>query len=334
MPASRSTSVGIDGQSAAPTPSASDKPQVQSRSEPPRRLIDVDFLPVNETPLDQLKTSPERNRLMLQGDPQIITKQRVETAIRVIIDLLRSVPLPPNTPPLPPALSSFLPADPTSTNVYFERPSTFKGLLLQAGTTTKAIAKKQMQAAKTAPEEVLYLETAVYMSGENGKRVYACKRCRLREERRRANKDAARKKQVPVVAASEAGPQSGAVPGPTFPPPAPVPGAPPPSVDYITGENAEQYDPHIKTQVVEEPHWDPTRPDWRHDIVLFNSSPEVPIKDGSCFWLPFRVVCYGKCHGEKVGFRYVSLRLSYAEGNGMTDVAGSSLPSVPRTVWS
>ncbi len=36
-----------------------------------------------------------------------------------------------------------------------------------------------------------------------------------------------------------------------------------------------------------------------------NSPPEVQIKDGGCNWLPFRVVCYGKCHGEKTGFKWV-----------------------------
>jgi hypothetical protein len=273
-----------------------------------------------------MKGLASRNRLLLQGDPQIITKQRVETAIRVILDLLRSVPLPPATPPLPPALQSVVPPDPTGVNVYLERPSTFKGVVLQAGTTTKAVAKKQLQAGKTAPDELVYLETAVYMSGENGKRVYACKRCRLREERRRANKDAARKKHAAPATATQPYPGmagGGAGSGdygsngmshvsgangvnPSFFNPAAsarLLGAPPPSVDYITGINAEQYDPHNKTQVVEEPTWDPTRADWRHEIVLFNSSPEVPIKDGSCMWLPFRVVCYGKCHGEKVGFR-------------------------------
>jgi hypothetical protein len=76
-----------------------------------------------------------------------------------------------------------------------------------------------------------------------------------------------------------------------------------PSADYITGENPHQYDPLRTSQVVEEPAWDPEKPDWRHEIVLFNSPPELQLKDGSCTWLPFRVVCYGKCHGEKTGFR-------------------------------
>lgn len=86
-----------------------------------------------------------------------------------------------------------------------------------------------------------------------------------------------------------------------------VPTGIPPSPDYITGTNSDQYDPHRTDQVVEEPGYDPNRADWRHEIVLFNSAPEVPIKEGSCVWLPFRVVCYGKCHGEKVGFRSVYL---------------------------
>lgn len=236
-----------------------------------------------------------RNRLLLQGDPQIINKQRVETAIRVILDFLRAIPPSPTVPTLAPALFNHLPPDPTQTYLSFERVTTFRGLRLQAGTTTKTIAKKQLQAGRVPEHELVYLETAVYMSGDNGRRVYACQRCRLREQRRRANKDAARKKQT----------SSGSDSSPSHAPPSEA--GVPPSKDYITGANADQYDPHSTMQVVEEPDWDPKRSDWRHEIVLFNSAPEVPIKDGSCMWLPFRVVCYGKCHGEKIGFRWVDL---------------------------
>lgn len=228
---------------------------------------------------------------MLQGDPQVINKQRVETAIRVIMDLLRAIPPAPNAPTLSPALFNALPPDNTLTNLSFERINSFRGIRLQFGTTTKAFAKKQLQAGATPENELLYLESAVYMSGENGRRVYACKRCRLREQRRRANKDASRKK----------GPSSEA--DATSPMPHANRMGLPPSPDYITGVNPDQYDPHRLDQVVEEPGFDPNRSDWRHEIVLFNSAPEVPVKDGSCVWLPFRVVCYGKCHGEKIGFR-------------------------------
>lgn len=230
--------------------------------------------------------------LLLQGDPQIINKQRVETAIRVILDLLRSIPPTPTTQPLPPALFNLLPPENTLTNLALERISCFRGLRLQLGTTTKATAKKQLQAGVTPEHEMVYIEAAVYMSGEGGKRVYACKRCRQREHRRRASKDASRKK--PASSGSDTSTR----------PPTANQGLPP-SVNYITGANPDQYDPHRLDQVVEEPGFDPNRVDWRHEIVLFNSAPEVPIKDGSCVWLPFRVVCYGKCHGEKVGFRYV-----------------------------
>lgn len=245
--------------------------------------------------------------MLLQGDPQIINKQRVETAIRVILDFLRAIPLPPNTPALAPALYNHLPPDPTQTFTFFERVTTFRGLRLQAGTTTKTIAKKQLQAGRTPEHEILYLETAVYMSGENGQRVYACQRCRLREQRRRANKDAARKKQTssgsdssPSHAQGQGQGQGQGQPGGEA---GDILARLAPSKEFVTGENADQYDPHSKTQKVEEPPWDPERADWRHEIVLYNSAPEVPIKDGSCMWLPFRVVCYGKCHGEKVGFR-------------------------------
>ena len=230
--------------------------------------------------------------MLLQGDPQVITKQRVETAIRVIIDLLRHIPPTTLTPPLPDHLVPLVLRDqrgnPVST---LERISTFRSIRLQAGTTTKASSKKQLQAGPTPNEQLLFLETAVYMSDEGGKRVYACKRCRMREAKRRQSKDASRKK-----------PQS-SEDAPIVKDVKPDITSRPPSATYITGSNPEQYDPHKQGQEVEEPPWNPSVPDWRHEIVLFNSAPEVPMKDGSCSWLPFRVVCYGKCHGEKHGFR-------------------------------
>lgn len=221
----------------------------------------------------------------------MIHKQRVETAIRVIIDMLRQIPPSPSVPNPHPTLGTLIPRDPSGNNLYtFERLANFRGLRLQAGTTTKTSSKKQLAQGAIPLQQLAYVETAVYMSGENGKRVYACKRCRAREERRRQNKDAARKKQV----ATDTDPSASNGPRPSLNPP---------TEDYITGENSAQYDPHRIGQVVEEPPWDPTIPDWRHEIVLFNSPPDVAVKDGSAFWLPFRVICYCKCHGEKVGFR-------------------------------
>lgn len=273
-----------------------------SRTEPPKRAIEVDELASATPSPEELAqsyhafvlsevlelTGSGRNRLLLQGDPQNIHKQRVETAIRVIIDILRTVPPSPALP-LPTGLSTVVPRD-SAGNILanFERIATFKGLRLQMGTTTKTSSKKQLAAGAIPPNQLAFVETAVYMSGENGKRVYACKRCRSREERRRQNKDAARKKQL----TTEVDPAANSKPKPSLHPP---------TEDYITGENSSQYDPHRMTQVVEEPPWDPTVADWRHEIVLFNSPPDVPCKEG--FWLPFRVICYCKCHGEKVGFR-------------------------------
>ncbi|ORY24069.1 hypothetical protein BCR39DRAFT_338135 [Naematelia encephala] len=261
-----------------------------TRSEPPKRLIEVEGLPVRNLSLEQLSTS--KQILLLQGDPQYIHKQRVETAIRVILDLLRLIPPSPSAPEPHPSLARLLPRDGNNKLLAtFDRPNTFRALRLQMGATTKASSKKQLQAGPTPKEHLLYLETAVYMSGENGKRVYVCKRCRSREKRRREHKDASRKKQ--------SNSESDSSTRPTPPRQTTIP----PSSDYITGENPDQYDPHKNGQVVEEPVWDPNTSDWRHEIVLFNSAPEVTIKEGSCMWLPFRVVCYGKCHGEKLGFR-------------------------------
>ncbi|KAK4689921.1 hypothetical protein P7C73_g204, partial [Tremellales sp. Uapishka_1] len=263
-----------------------------SRSEPPRRLIEVEGLSASSPPLEKLLSTFPCNQIILQGDPQVIQKQRVETAIRVILDLLRLIPPSPSNPPVHPSLASLLPRDPNGHVIgSFERIATFKALRLQAGTTTKASSKKQIQAGATPREQLAYVETAVYMSGENGKRVYACKRCRLREARRRQSKDASRKKQSNSESDTSSSNQKPRV------------SLVPPSPEYVTAENPEQYDTNRAGQVVEEPPWDPARPDWRHEIVLFNSPPEIAIKDGSCYWLPFRVVCYGKCHGEKVGFR-------------------------------
>lgn len=237
--------------------------------------------------------SSRRNKILIQGDPQTISKQRVETAIRAVIDMVRQIPPSPSVPAPHPSLAAQVPRDASGNLLYsFERLANFAGLRLQAGTTTKTSSKKQLAAGQIPPHQLAFVETAVYMSGDDGKRVYACKRCRAREERRRQNKDAARKKAA-VTSDSETAATT----------PAPRPSLHPPSEDYITGENAAQYDPHRIGQVVEEPQWDPTVPDWRHEIVLFNSPPDVAVKDGSCYWLPFRVICYCKCHGEKVGFR-------------------------------
>jgi len=232
-----------------------------------------------------------RTKLVIQGDPVHIHKQRVETAIRVILDLLYQFPSFPQAPPVHPTLSAFLHDD--EGNAYsLKRVGSLHTIRLQAGTTTKLRSKKQVQAGPTHTENMAYLETAVYMSGieNDGRRVYSCKRCRMREARRKAHKDAARKK-------VSSGSDSSSNPHPLHP------HAQQPSLDWITSRNPDQYDPHRFTQRVESPPWDPTRADWRHEMVLFNSSPEVEVVDGSCMWLPFRVVCYGKCHREKTGLR-------------------------------
>lgn len=238
------------------------------------------------------------NLLLLQGDPQHISKQRVETAIRVIIDLLRCIPPTPSMPPPHPSLIPIIPRDPiTGMLAQVQRIGTFRALRFQTGTTTKARSKKQEQAGPIPNENIAYLQAAVYMSGENGKRVYACKRCRAREDKRRKKKDALRKR----VSLSESSASSK--------PTQPSANGHIPFQDTITGDNPDAYDPLRSGQVVQEPPWDPHRLDWRHEIVLFNSAPEIPIQSGSVAWLPFRVVCYGKCHGEKMGFRWVGVVL-------------------------
>ena len=241
-------------------------------------------------------------KLLLQGDPQTIKKQRVETAIRVIIDLLLQIPASLSVPPAHPFPSS-LPYDEQG-NTYSLRLDTFRALKLQAGTTTKNQSKKCLQNIPTPIEQVAYLETAVHMSGveNDGRRVYVCKRCRNRETRRKEHKDLNRKKH------SNSGSSSSSNPKPSDPlsdPKLPESTTALPSPDRVTGQNPDQYDPHRASQVVDPPPWDPSVPDWRHDIILFNSMPELAMSDGSCACLPFRVVCYGKCHGEKTGFRQV-----------------------------
>nr|XP_019050405.1 hypothetical protein I302_00837 [Kwoniella bestiolae CBS 10118]OCF29335.1 hypothetical protein I302_00837 [Kwoniella bestiolae CBS 10118] len=262
------------------------------RSDPPKRMYEVDGIPMITPSLDDLTNGNNSNQLLLQGDPQFSDKSRVETAIRVIVDILRFCPIPSPMQPIHPSLHPMLPRDPNGNLLMaFERIATLHGLRLQAGTTTKASSKKQLQAGPIPKEHLAYVETAVYMSGDNGRRVYVCKRCRNREARRRASKEVNRKR-LPNSDSDTSSSQ-----------PKPRQSLVAPSQDFITGENADQYDPHRNGQVVEEPPWDPEHRDWRHEIVLFNSPPEVKMEDGSCNWLPFRVVCYGKCHGEKVGFK-------------------------------
>ncbi|OCF31667.1 hypothetical protein I316_06672 [Kwoniella heveanensis BCC8398] len=263
------------------------------RSDPPKRMYEVDDLSKVTPSLDEITSgSSTRNQLILQGDPLFSDKSRVETAIRVIIDILRFAPMPTPPPSIHSSLHPLLPRDPNGNLLMtLERIASFHGLRLQAGTTTKASSKKQLQAGPIPKENLVYVETAVYMSGENGRRVYVCKRCRNREARRRASKEVNRKRQPNSdsdTSSSQPKHRRSLVP---------------PSQDFITAENPDQYDPHRSSQVIEEPPWDPEHRDWRHEIVLFNSPPEVKMEDGSCNWLPFRVVCYGKCHGEKVGFK-------------------------------
>ncbi|WRT65724.1 uncharacterized protein IL334_002672 [Kwoniella shivajii] len=262
------------------------------RSDPPKRLYEVDEIRQVAPSLNELTAEPNSTQLLLQGDPIFSDKSRVETAIRVIIDLLRFCPIPSPLPPIHPSLHPLIPRD-TNGNfcMSLERITTLQGLKLQAGTTTKASSKKQLQAGPISREHLAYIETAVYMSGDSGKRVYVCKRCRNREAKRRASKEVTRKRQTN----SDSDTSSSR--------PKMRHSIAPPSQDFITGENPDQYDTHRNGQIVEEPPWDPEHRDWRHEIVLFNSPPEVKMEDGSCNWLPFRVVCYGKCHGEKVGFK-------------------------------
>lgn len=241
------------------------------------------------------------NRLLLQGDPQVIDKQRVETAIRVILDLLRLVPATKSTPTLSPQLQTMMHRDGNgNVTTSIAKIGTFQAIRLQAGATTKLPSKKQQQAQPIPLEKILFLETAVHRIGDNGKRVYACKKCRAREAKRRQSKESGlRKKGYEATSGSDSSNQKKAQ----------IKMEPSteadrqPSRDYITGVNSDQYDAGRTDQVVEEPSWNPHKADWRNEIVLFNTAPEIPIVDGSCNWLPFRVVCYGKCHNEKHGFR-------------------------------
>lgn len=242
-----------------------------------------------------------RNILFLQGDPQHLEKSRVETAIRASMDLLVWIPPTPETAPSNPSMLAICPRD-VSGNVaaHLARIGTFKSIHMQAGTTTKTISSKMVK-EKPSPEQIVYLDTAVYTTGSDSRRVYACKRCRAREAGRKKKKEEGRKK-----------PQSGSESSSSNPPQNGRPALAQPSPDYVTGANPEHYDQGRKDQVVEEPPWDPTREDWRHDFVSFNTAPEVLIKDGSVESLPFRMICYAKCHGEKIGFQWVLIR-SYSK---------------------
>lgn len=176
------------------------------RSEPPRRAIEIDDLTVGHPGINELVTDTKcalpscsvaatdlypptsRTTLLLQGDAQVITKQRVETAIRVILDLIRQVPSS-FTPSLHPSLQHLIQPG-LGLPVTLERVGTFRSIKLQKGTTTKASPKKLLAQGETPREETLWLETAVFMSGGE-KRVYACKRCRAREvSEQPANDDA------------------------------------------------------------------------------------------------------------------------------------------------
>jgi hypothetical protein len=233
-----------------------------------------------------------RNVLLVQGDPQYLDKSRVETAIRSSMDILFWIPPTLETAPSDPSALSICRRDASGNIIaHLGRVGTFQVLRMQAGTTTKSVSSKQ--AKEVLPrEQQVFLETAVYTTGENSRRVYACKRCRAREAGRKKKKEESRKKRHSGSESSSSNQHAN-----------PIPSKGQPTPDYVTGENPEQYDPGRKDQVVEEPAWEPMRKDWRHDFVSFNTAPEVAIKDGSIESLPFRMICYAKCHGEKLGFR-------------------------------
>ena len=284
-----------------------------ARADKPTRRYPIETLPATLPTLQDLYAGPtSKGLVLLQGDPQAISKQRVETAIRAIIDLLQFVP--PSVAPIPTDTNvlSLLPRGPNGQpTAHLARIATFKTLRLQAGTTTKQMSKKQEQIKDHARKQLkdpsaldastVYLETAVYK--EDGQtRVYACKRCRAREEKRRKSKESSRKNPLSVSETSRVKTEIDTSPRPMS--------ESSPSPDYITGHNAHEYDPMRAGQVVQEPIWNPDVSDWRHEIIMFNNSPEMPIKEpGTVDWLPFRVICYGKCHGEKTGFRLVPIHL-------------------------
>jgi hypothetical protein len=235
--------------------------------------------------------------IKLQGDPQVIEKQRVETAIRAIIDFAHLVSIGLIPAPTDPNILALLPRGPDGSLLsHLARTGTFKTLRLQAGTTTKQISKKQEQLKEHARKglrdpsvldtSTIYLETAVYKS-DGQTRVYACSKCRAREAKRRHSKETSRKNPAPSTSAAEQKVQAGAST----------------SGNGLVEDEGASYDPLRGGKVVMEPPWNPSVPDWRHEIIIFNHSPEVTIKDGAVESLPFRVICYGKCHAEKTGFR-------------------------------
>lgn len=318
-----------------------------ARADKPTRKYPIDDLPVTSpSPNDLYAGGVSKALILLQGDPQAINKQRVETAIRAIIDILHFVP--PTAAPAPTNsnLLSLLPRGPDGRpQAHLARIGTYKTLRLQAGTTTKQMSKKQEQQKEQAKKGLkdtsvldsatVYLETAVYKS-DGQTRVYACKRCRGREEKRRKNKESNRKNPIPesdgnghADVAAMAGKTSSLSPTPLQ---APMQMQSSPA--YITGDNPEDYNPSRVGQVVQEPTWDPDVVDWRHEIIMFNNSPEMAIKDpGTIDWLPFRVICYGKCHGEKTGFKWVRIANRSLPRIVLT-IPESSSPSARETVGS
>jgi len=275
-----------------PGPSLSQASSLGARTDKLPRQLALDQLPILSPPVNDLyrPDGPSNGMVKLQGDPQVIEKQRVETAIRAIIDFTHYVSTGIIPPPSDPNILAILPRSPDgSLLTHLARTGTFKTLRLQAGTTTKQISKKQEQLKEQARKglkdpaqldtSTVYLETAVYKS-DGHTRVYACSKCRGREAKRRHSKETSRKnpsaeQKVKVE----------------------------PSTTGGGDDDGASYDPLRGGRVVAEPPWNPSTADWRHEIIIFNHSPEVSIKDGAVESLPFRVICYGKCHAEKTGFR-------------------------------
>lgn len=111
--------------------------------------------------------------IMFPSIPESGTKSRVETQIRVTMDL----------------------ADGTATSETrrYDRVGTWKWLRLPAGTATKKPTRKQGK-VDAEPEETLYLAANVSCASPPHSQVISCSSCRTREAKRVAKKIAARVK--------------------------------------------------------------------------------------------------------------------------------------------
>ncbi|KAJ7593900.1 hypothetical protein C8J56DRAFT_820143 [Mycena floridula] len=140
---------------------------------PPASIRKLDSAASNVKVVKPPKESCFNLPIMFPGMSDGVTKSRVETQVRLTVDLADN--------------SSS--ADPYK----YDKVGSWKWLKLPEGTATKKKSRKQVK-TEPAPEDILYLSTSVSCASPPHNPVLSCSSCQAREAKRVAKKIAARVK--------------------------------------------------------------------------------------------------------------------------------------------